>query len=85
MNISYYIRYFGNCEHYLTWPIYPLSINIKIKYKDHDDRSSIKKNEYYFSGTIVQQVSHQRILTIMNKSYVYFGLIKIFQNKQICA
>ena len=30
-------------------------------------------------------VSHQRLLTIMNKSYVYSGSNDISQNKQICV
>jgi len=53
------------------------------KYKDHGDKSS--KSEYYLVCITIYQVSHQRLLTIMNKPYVYSRSNEISQNNQICA
>jgi len=85
VNISYYFTY-HIFEKFQTFS--HLSINAIVKsvqetkYKDHGDRSS--KSEYYLPCIAIYQVSHQRLLTIMNKPYVYSGSNKISQNKQIC-
>jgi len=86
VKISYYLTYhifwkFPTFSHLVHLSHYQ-SIH-ETKYKDHSDMSS--KIEYYLPCITIYQVSHQRLLTIINKPYVYSGSNEISQNKQICG
>ena len=78
VNISYYLTY-DIFENFLTFfhlvHISHYQSIQETKYKSHGGRSS--KGEYYLPCIII----YQRLLSIMNKPYVYSGSNEISQNK----